>query len=105
MKPYINKFPEIAALSPQEQLDLLEQARVKAFVELKLSGMSALYMFGSLLVSFLPVVISLWYFQDLSYLTIAISALSIALHLCINHHLQAKLLRTGLGAVLSQSAV
>jgi hypothetical protein len=105
MKSYINKFPEIAHLPPQQQAELLERARVQAFVNMKLSGRSALYLFGSLLITFIPVVMAIWYFQGLSYVTVAVSAVSVLLHLSINHQLQAKLIRKGLPAVLSDTDV
>jgi hypothetical protein len=104
-KRYVNKFSEIAGLPEEQQFIFLEIARVEAFVTMKLSGLSALYLFGSLLAFFIPVAIVIFYFD---YNLIAISltlAAALGAQIYVNSRLQAQLIRRGLQAVLSRTEV
>jgi len=52
---FVGSFEEIRALSEQDQLEILEQARYAAFTELRLGGRAALYLVLTILGGFIVV--------------------------------------------------
>lgn len=52
---FVGSFKEIRAMSEQDQLEILEQARYAAFTELGLGGRAALYLVLTILGSFIVV--------------------------------------------------
>nr|WP_136250813.1 hypothetical protein [Ningiella ruwaisensis] len=102
-KRYVNRFCEISHLSEAEQVSLLEKARVEAFVKMKLSGRSAIYMFGSLLAcSGIGLVGGTLLFGYESIYFFIILAISIFANNYINARLQGTLIRRGLTNILSK---
>ena len=55
---FVGSFEEIRALSEQDQLEILEQARHAAFTELRLGGRAALHLLLTILGSFIAVVMA-----------------------------------------------
>jgi hypothetical protein len=102
---YINYYPEISHLSADEQEKILEKARYEAFVNLKLSGISACYLFGSLVLFFVPVALSISFFGFFSMPTLLLFVISVAGPTFLNRYLQSKLIRKGLNSILSDSDV
>ena len=102
-KAYINYYSEISHLSVDEQVKILEKARYEAFVNLKLSGKSACYFSGSLVLFFLPVALSILFFGFYSIPTLLLFVISVTGPTLLNRYLQSKLIRKGLKSVLSVS--
>lgn len=98
---YVNCYPEISHLPVKEQEDLLEKARYEAFVKLKLSGLSALYLFGSLLLCFLPLALSIIFLGAYSIPTLLLFVVFLFGQTLLNKYLQRKLIRKGLSSILS----
>ena len=102
---YVNCYPEISHLPVKEQEDLLEKSRYEAFVKLKLSGLSALYLFGSLLLCFLPLALSIIFFGAYSLPTLLLFCVFLFGQTLLNKYLQRKLIRKGLSSILSGTEV
>lgn len=98
---YLHYFPEISHLTADEQAKILEKARYEAFVTLKLSGISAFYLCGSLVLFFLPVALAIHLFGFFSILALLVFAISVTGPTFLNKYLQAKLIQQGLNRVLS----
>jgi hypothetical protein len=92
-------------LSADEQEKILEKSRYEAFVNLKLSGKSACYLFGSLVLCFLPVAGSISFFGFVSIPTLLLFVISVIGPALLNRYLQGKLIRKGLNSILSGSDV
>ncbi|WP_131811765.1 hypothetical protein [Paraglaciecola hydrolytica] len=104
-KAYINYYSEISHLPVDEQEKILEKARYEAFVNLKLSGRSACYLFGCLSLFFLPVALSISFFGFFSIPTLLLFVISVTGPTLLNRYLQGKLIHNGLNSVLSGSDV
>lgn len=102
---FINLYPEISHFSSDEQKDILQKARYEAFVNLKLSGISACYFFGSLALCFIPLALSISFFGSFSLPTLLFFGISILGSILLNKYLQSKLIRKGLKRILSDSDV
>lgn len=104
-KDYINYFTEISELSIGEQEDVLEKARYEAFVNLKLSGVSAFYFVSTILLGFSFVAASAFYFGYQSLYNLIALALGIFVQLYLTKWLNGRLLYKGLKSVLSSNGV
>ncbi|NVK56529.1 MAG: hypothetical protein HWE26_13025 [Alteromonadaceae bacterium] len=104
-KYYVNHFDEIAAFSEEEQLSLLEQARICTFTELKLGANSALYLVLALLAGFLLPVTSMTLFgSSVLYNAVAVG-LGTVVSLLLYKTLNATLIHRGLTRVLAQKGM
>ena len=99
-KAYLHYFPQISHLPADEQAKILEKARYEAFVTLKLSGISAFYLFGSLVLFFLPVALAIHLFGFFSIPALLVFAISVTGPTFLNRYLQGKLIQQGLNGVL-----
>ena len=104
-KAYVNYYPEISHLPVDEQEKILEKARYEAFVNLKLAGISAFYLCGSLVLFFLPVALSIYLFGFFSMPTLFLFVISVTGPTFLNRYLHSKLIRKGLNRILSNSDV
>jgi hypothetical protein len=105
IKAYVNCYSEISHLPVDEQESLLEKARYEAFVQLKPSGLSALYLFGSLLLFFLPFALSIVFFGAFLIPTLLLFVVFLIGQSLLNKYLQGKLIRKGLRSILLDSDV
>ena len=101
----MGKFPAIAHLSDDAQIDLIEKARYQAFVELGLAGRSAGYFFAAIILGFIIAAAPLLFFGYQGWLLTLTLALGLIVSNLSYQLLYARLLRRGLESYLSQHQV
>jgi hypothetical protein len=100
---FVGKFPEIAHLSKEEQLQLLEKARYEAFVKLGLAGKAALLVAACPVVGFVIAMIPVVILGASGAIWLAVSLfLGIAFANLACQRLYHGLLNRGLKSVLAQ---
>ncbi|MDU0353750.1 hypothetical protein RS130_07285 [Paraglaciecola aquimarina] len=103
-KGYLNYYPETSCFPVGDREEILEKARHEAFVNMKLSGKSAWYFFGSLMLFFIPTATSINYFGHFSLSTLIVFSASLLSQFLLNRYFQSKLIRKGIKAALSNSS-
>ncbi len=104
-KGCVGKFPAIAHLSEDAQIDLIEKARYQAFVEHGMAGKSAGYFFVAIIVGFVIAATPLLFFGYHGWLLTVTLALGLIVSNFSYQLMYARLLRHGLESYLAENQV
>jgi hypothetical protein len=102
-KSYINYFSEIAFLSDEEQLEVLEKARYCAFTDLQLNGKDAGYFIMSIALGCVVPIASFVLFGFSIILNALATGIGVVITLLVYKKLYATILQKGLSKVLMEN--